>query len=1667
MNPQVPSDEAALLAQLVAGQAELTPHAVAVTDGTCSLGYAELDARANRLAHHLLEAGVGPDTVVGVCLPRSVELVVALLGVWRAGGAYLPLTPDLPAARLARLIGDSGAGLVITDAGSARAVRDAGAGPIVLDEPAGRLDTLPSTAPQVRPAAEHLAYVVYTSGSTGEPKGVAVTHGGIANRVRWAVRECGLTERDTVLHKTAVTFDAHCWEVFAPLISGGTVALAPVGAEADPAAMLRAVADRRATVLQVVPSVLRLLLEEDGWGRCDALRLVFSAGEPLTRELVSAVRSRAEVQVWNTYGPTECSIDVTAHRVDPEALTGPVPIGRPITGMRVLVVDAAGRPLGPGRAGELLAGGIGLARGYLGRPALTADRFVPDPFAGDGSRLYRTGDRVRWRNDGVLEYLGRIDDQLKINGVRIEPAEIEAALLAHPSVLTAAVAGYETPNGDRRLAAHYVLRPEAPPAGSAELRGFLAESLAPAMVPGTFVEHASLPLGPTGKIDRKALVVPAAGSGSGSGGGRRTPVTEAEQLVAGAWRTVLGADEVGLDDDFFDLGGTSLQLTRLVTRLRELSGTTVALRGLFGATTVAAQAELLGTAAEPGPKPVDRSRPLPLSPGQQRIWFSERLRSGVGEWVSGLVLPVPADAGVPAIQRALDLLAERHEALRSRFPEIDGVPVQIVDPPAAVGLRVVRGGTAAVPGVLRTEQQEGFDLATGPLLRAVLAEDGTDRALCLLIHHIASDGWSTGILEREFAELLGALAAGRTPELPALPIQYGDYAVWQQEAAEAPRTRRELDHWAQELDGLTALRLPTDRPRPAVRDGRGSIVPLEIDAERSEALDRLARRAGTTKFTVLLTAFATLLGRHGGSWDLPIGAPVAGREFPQTEGVVGFFLNSLVLRARLEPELPFTEAVRRLGRTVKTALAHQSLPFDRLVERIAPERDLSRTPLFQAAFDFHDADFNALIGEDTKAESLTGMWHATHTDLTLILRPRSDGSLVGGLEYATALFDRTTVHRMTEHLLRIIEGAATAPGFAPAELPLLSEAEFRTVDGWGTGEAVDETEQASVPALVARRAAKTPDAVALVGEDAVWTYARLDDYSGRLAGRLRAAGVGAEDVVVVAMDRGPRLIAALLAVWKAAGAYLPVDPAFPADRVARMTETAGARVLLADGPNAERFAAAADSWTVLDVTREQAAIEACEPLAPAADDLDRLAYLIFTSGSTGRPKGVAVTHRGLANHVQWAARTLVGAAPGGGALFSSIAFDLVVPNVWAPLTTGERVWLQGRDGDLYELGDHLAKAGPFGFLKLTPSHLQVLTDRLGPERCAELVGTQGLIVAAGERLPAALARPWAASLGDGRLINEYGPTETSVGTCVFPVDNPVPGDEVPIGRPLPGMVMRVLDERMRPVPVGVIGELHVGGTGVGRGYIGRPGLTAERFLPDPLGAPGARLYRTGDLVRWTVRGQVEFVGRIDEQVKIRGFRVEPGEVRSVLLEHPAVRDTAVVPVPRPSGELQLAAYYVLADPARPAPADAELAAHCAQALPEYMVPASFTVLDRIPLNANGKLDRSALPEPEARGAAGGPTGPRDLGEQLIFEIWRDLLGGPVGIEENFFQAGGSSILAIQLVARLREAFQLGIGVRNVFEAPTIAEMARLIEDMIRQDDAARGADPDSVKGHNA
>ncbi|MFF0161141.1 amino acid adenylation domain-containing protein [Streptomyces sp. NPDC005263] len=1662
MNPESctgASPNGPLLAhELVASRAAATPDAVAVVDGAREISYAELDTRANRLAHRLRGLGVGPGSVVGVCLPRTAELVGTLLAVWRAGAGYLPLDPAQPPLRSSWMLQAAGAAYVVTDHDSAQVAAGSGAQPLVLAELTDTSADLPGHPPVSDAGPQDVAYVIYTSGSTGQPKGVVVSNAGIANRIAWATGTHGLGADDRLLHKTAITFDAHVWEVFAPLVSGGTVVLAPEGAERDAAALLRTVAEQRITVLQVVPSVLRLLAEETGWQDCGALRLLFSAGEPLQAELAQRVlrravgrEGRAELEIWNTYGPTECAIDVTAHRFDPAQLSGPVPIGRPIGGMRVLVADAGGTPVGVGSPGELYAGGVGVARGYLGSPEQTADRFVPDPFAKDGSRLYRTGDKVRWRRDGVLEYLGRIDHQVKVNGVRIEPGEIESALSAHPRVNGAVVTAFTTPDGDKRLAGYVTSDSDDIVAG---LRAFLQERLPDTHIPAVFIRLDAFPLTSNGKADRAALPSPEPAAGPGRPA-FRAPVTEAQKLVAEAWQKLLKTARVGLDDDFFGLGGTSLQLTRLASQLRAATGQKIQLRGLFTATTVEAQAQLIAPTRET--TPVDRAEapistvrrdggPLPLSFGQRRLWFLDRMNPRSPEWVAGMFLKVPDGTHVSHVQRALNALVERHEALRTRYGVVDGESVQFVAEPHRVELRHLHADRDEFTEILKEEFGRGFDLENGPLLRAALVRlRHGDHIVTVAMHHITTDGWSSNILEREFHQLLAAYRAGeRDAGLPERTVDYADYAAWQRARLTDEVIATEIAHWRGVLAGSVPLELPTDRPRAAIRDGRGSVVHFSVPAPVVTALTELGRRHGATPFITLLTAYAALLAAHGGQWDVPVGTPVAGRDRPETENVVGFFLNSLVLRCALDGTLSFREALERVRETGREAFAHQDLPFERLVEELAPDRDLSRTPLYQVAFDLHDESFNGAVEAEEDIATLKEMWNVAHTDLTLYMRRHADGTMFASLEYATALYDAATVEALAERFQRLLGSVAADPDVRLDAVGMISDAEYRRLtDTWASAPAEPVT--AAVHEVFAAQAAATPDAVAVEEEGRAISYRALDARANRLAHHLRSLGVGPETAVGVLLDRGAELTATLLAVWKAGGAYIPMDPAWPAERVAGMCTDAGAPVVVTTAGYGERFDGYDGELVLADADADDVSLAALPVTAPDVPaDLDRLAYVIYTSGSTGRPKGVAVEHRGLANHLAWAVEELVARGTGGSAVFSSTAFDLAVPNVWAPLLAGQRVVMLPQDMDLTELGDRLAASGPFSFLKLTPGHLDILTRQLAPEQAGALAA---VIVVAGEALPGALARHWAQLLGAGRLINEYGPTEASVGTCVHPVPEGELAPVVPIGRPLPGMAMYVLDEALRPVPTGTVGELYVGGTGVARGYADRPEATAERFVPDPFGRAGARLYRTGDLVRWLPGGDVEFLGRCDHQVKIRGYRVEPGEAQAVLAEHPGVREAAVVAHTDEAGTVRLAGYYV---PACNPEGGAELAAYCAELLPDYLVPSSFTALEALPLNANGKLDRAALPDPRARAQeAESGDEPESALQERIAEIWTELLGTRVGVRDNFFHSGGNSILAIRLIAAIQSEFEIALPIREIFEHPTVAGLADAVESRVR------------------
>ncbi|MBO1334091.1 non-ribosomal peptide synthetase [Streptomyces sp. VRA16 Mangrove soil] len=1607
-----------LLPELVARQVALTPDRPAVAAAGSQLTYAELDARADALAHRLVTRGAAPDQPVGVLLPRGVDLVVALLAVWRAGACYLPLDPGHPQARLAGLVERTGLGLVVTDTARHDLVTAAGAKPVHTDDlaPAGTFE-------RVAVAPHGAAYVMHTSGSTGHPKGVVVDHAGLANRVRWAVGELALTAADRVLQKTPVTFDAAGWEIFAPLIVGGTVVLAPDGAEREPAALLKAVADEGVSVLQVVPSVLHELLEVDGWERCGALRALCCAGEPLHAEQVRRALALApgELAVWNTYGPTECSIDITAHRFDPAQQTGPVPIGRPITGMRVLVLDADGRPADEG---ELFAGGPGVARGYLGRADLTAERFVPDPSGPAGARLYRTGDRVRVRADGSLEYLGRIDRQVKVNGVRMEPGEIEYALESHPAIAGAAVVAVATPAGGTALAAY--VRAAAVPDG---LREYLGERLPATHVPSVLIAVERFPTTPNGKLDHAALPAPPFAAAPAR------QASAAEETVAEVWRKLFKTDDIAADADFYQLGGTSLQFTRLVNRLRKATGRDLALADLLNATTIADQARLLdgsdeqqdGPAEQAGDGlvPLPRTGPLPLSFGQRRLWVVDRMQPRSREWVSALFLPVPDGADAAEIGAALDGLVERHEALRTAFVVRDGEPMQLIRPTGSLELTAVDVAGHKLPGVLDRELDRGFDLDGGPLARALLARDpapGGRQVLMLSVHHIICDGWSSSVLEREFTEILDALRTGRAPRLAALPVQYADFASWQRERITPETVERELTHWRRTLSGAAPLELRADRPRPRVRDAKGAMVPVELSPEVTEALTEIGRRHGASPFMTLLTGFATLLARQTGQWDVVLGTPVAGRDRPGTEGVVGFFLNSLVLRLGLERGLSFTAAVERVRDVCREAFAHQELPFEQLVADLAPERDSARTPLYQVAFDLHDEELTGSAADGADFATLIEVSRIAKTDLTLYLRRRADGGMSGGLEYATSLFDRDTVERMADQLVLLLQEASSAPAARLDEVDVLPPAERDELLRWSATAAPAYTLDA--PGRFERQADATPGAVALRTGQGEVTYGELDVRANRIAHRLQQLGAGTDTVVGVLVDRGADLMAALLGVWKAGAAYLPIEPGTPAERIRYMLTDAGATLLVSDSGGLDGI-----------TTVPPHVPDAGDDRPARSADPERLAYVIYTSGSTGRPKGVEITQAGLTGHLSWAVAELALAAPGGAAVFTSVAFDLGVPNLWAGLLAGRPTTLLPQDLDLTELGDRLVAAAPLAFLKLTPGHLEILSG-LADERIA---GLAARIVVAGEALPVALADRWAALLGPGRLINEYGPTEASVGTCVHPLTAPVGRETVPIGRPLPGVRMHVLDAWLRPVPIGAVGELCVGGAGIGRGYTGRPELTAEKFVPDPYGIPGERLYRTGDLARVLDGGAVEFLGRSDTQVKIRGYRIELAEIAAVVTEHPQVRQ-AVATV----DQGQIGVCYV---PEGQAPDARSLHTLCAERLPEYMLPVSFTALDAIPLNANGKVDRAALPGPASQPQE--LVAPDGIVEERVAEIFAELLAVPVGADTGFFRAGGNSILAIRLVAALQDAFDIDLPIRAVFEGPTVAELAALIEELVR------------------
>ena len=1640
-----PAVGAGTLHEMFARQVARTPDAPAVAGREESLTYRELASRARRLASFLRTLGVGPETAVAICLERSCEMVVAILGVLATGGAYVPLDPAYPADRLAFMLADSAAAAVVTRERLLPAIGPGAARAVLLDAHREALAAASPDLPAGLGGPDHLAYVIYTSGSTGRPKGVAIRQGSAVARMGWAARAFSAAEIAGVLAATSICFDLSIFELFVPLTRGGTVILAENVLEL-PELPLRG----QVTLVNTVPSAMAELVRSRALPA--SLRVVNLAGEAFPPALARALAERApECRILNLYGPSEDTTYSTWAAVsgaDPR----PPAIGRPLAGTRAHVLGRRLELAPIGVPGELCIGGEGLARGYFRRPELTAERFIPDPFAAlAGARLYRTGDLARRRPDGDLEFLGRRDHQVKVRGFRIELGEVEAALAAQPQVREAVVVA-QGEAGQARLVAYVV--PAGAAIDQAELRVALARRLPTAMVPGLFVALPELPRTPNGKLDRRALPAPEADSTPASAAGPRHPI---EEMVAAICAELLGRERVGIFDSFFDLGGHSLLATRLASRLGDAFQTQLPVRAVFETPTVAALAARLGGELRRRPVPPVQRLPRPVDPplsfGQERLWFLHQMAPESALYNLPFALRLRGPLEVAALLAGLAAVALRHESLRTRFAVIDERPVQRIAPEPAPPPLVC--DLAALPAPARereaqrltaAEARRPFDLARGPLARwQLLRLAPEDHVLVLNLHHAVCDGWSLGILVRE----LGALY--RSSPLPPLPVQYVDYARWQREWLQGEVLDEQLAYWRRRLAAPPVLDLPADRPRPARRAGRGGTLAVELPGELVRALRELGRAEGVTLFMVLLAGFQALLARHADRSDVAVGAPVAHRARPELEGLIGFFVNTLVLRVDLAGDPPLRGLLADVREAALGAYGHQDLPFEKLVEELQPERDASRTPLVQSVLVLQNAPLGTLELPGVRCEAAEVSTGTAKFDLTLGLR-ESGEALTGVLEYDRDLFDAATMRRLSGHLQNLLANAASAPGARLSDLSLLSAGEAHQIGAeWNDAGRRFAAGDGCLHTLIEARVRRTPEAVALVCAGETLTYAELNARANRLARHLRRLGVGRGDRVGVCLERSAGMVAGLLAVLKAGAAYVPLDPGYPRERLAFMLADAQVRVLLTQSAFSASLPAADGGapgplTLCLDTDGEPVDRESAADLEPFPAD-EALAYMIYTSGSTGRPKGVENTHRGIVNRLLWMQETFPLQGCDRVLQKTPFSFDVSVPELFWPLLAGARLVVARPGGhqDPAYLAQLIAEQG-VTIAHFVPSMLQAFVEEPEVRLCRSL----RLVMASGEALPCELqARFFArfAGVTEVALYNLYGPTEAAVEVTFHRCAPGGAREAVPIGRPVANTRIHLLDRHGRPVPLGVTGELHIGGVQVARGYFGRPDLTAERFVPDALGGePGARLYRTGDLARHVPNGEVEYLGRTDQQVKLRGFRIELGEIEAALASHPGVREAVVLARTDGAGETRLVAYVV---PRADGRRELEPRRWLAQRLPDSMVPAVFVELAALPLTPSGKVDRQRLPAPPDAAPAA-PTAPRTPIEELVCGIAAELLGvDELGPAASFFGAGGHSLLAARLAARIRGACGIELPLRDLFEASTLADLAGRVEAALR------------------
>ncbi|WP_122438388.1 non-ribosomal peptide synthetase [Pseudomonas viridiflava] len=1643
------------LPELLSNQARQTPERIALMWEGGSLDFASLHAQANRLAHYLRDKGVGPDVKVAIAAERSPQLLIGMLAILKAGGAYVPLDPDYPTERLAYMLNDSGVELLLTQSHLLGDLPSAeGVCTVAMDTL--NLESWPVSAPGLHLQGDNLAYVIYTSGSTGQPKGVGNTHAALAERLQWMQATYALDDSDVLMQKAPISFDVSVWECFWPLITGSRLLLAGPGEHRDPHRIAQLVRDYGVTTLHFVPPLLQVFIDEPLTRQCNSLRRLFSGGEALPSELRNRVLEQLpNVKLHNRYGPTETTINVShwhCQLADGERS----PIGRPLGNVLCRVLDNELNPVPQGVAGELCIGGIGLARGYLDRPALTAERFVADPLGQAGERLYRTGDRVRWGSDGALEYLGRLDQQVKLRGFRVEPQEIEARLLAQSGVGHAAVLVRETAAGPQ-LIGYYTgaLEGESEAEQAERIKSALALELPDYMVPTQFVRLDSMPLSPSGKLDRRALPEPQWQTRE-----HVEPQSALQKQIAAIWREVLGVPRVGLRDDFFTLGGHSLLATQIISRVRQACDIDLPLRTLFEASELGAFAEQVASIQASGVRGslqpiarVDRSQPVPLSYSQQRMWFLWQMEPDSPAYNVGGMARLNGVLNIERFDAALQALILRHETLRTTFPSVDGVAYQNVS--EHTGLQMRWEDISALPAEVRqqrlqaladSEAHQPFDLETGPLLRACLVRAGElEHYFVLTLHHIVTEGWAMDIFARELGLLYEAFLEGKASPLEPLAVQYLDYSVWQRQWMEAGERQRQLDYWTAQLGSEhPLLELPGDRPRPPVQSHQGELYRFDLQADLAARVRAFNAQNGLTLFMTMTATLAVLLYRYSGQTDLRIGAPVANRIRPESEGLIGAFLNTQVLRVQLDGQMSVAQLFEQVRHTVIEGQSHQDLPFDHLVEALQPPRSAAYNPLFQVMCNVQRWEFQQsreLAG--MTVEYLVNDARATKFDLNLEVT-ELDHRLGCCLTYSTDLFDEPRIAKMAGHWLNLLQALLSDPQQRLSDLPLLQDAERQQLlDSLGV-EAGEQRLDQCIHELFAEQARLRSNAPALTFAGETLSYAELDSRANQLARALRERGVGPQVRVGLALERSQHMVIGLLAILKAGGAYVPLDPEYPLERLQYMIEDSGVGLLLSD-----RAMFAALGELPDDVARW--CLEDDLPLLEgySHDELPFLslpqhqAYLIYTSGSTGKPKGVVVSHGEIAMHCQAVIRRFDMQPDDCELHFYSINFDAATERLLVPLLAGARVVLRAQGQWDAEGICSLIREQQVNILGFTPSYGSQL---------AQWLATQGqtlpvrMCITGGEALTGEHLHRIRAVFQPELFFNAYGPTETVVMPLASLAPQQLPEGEasVPIGQVVGARVAYILDADLALVPQGASGELYIGGPGLAQGYHQRPGMTAERFVADPFSGQGGRLYRTGDLVRQRADGLVEYLGRIDHQVKIRGFRIELGEIETRLLEHGRVREAVVLALDTPSGK-QLAGYLVTDVAAQDAEQQAHLRdslkAHLKAQLPDYMVPAHLILLDSMPLTANGKLDRRALPAPDPELNRQHYVAPVSDLEQQLAAIWCAVLNvAQVGLDDNFFELGGDSILSIQVVSRARQA-GIHFTPRDLFQHQTVYTLA--------------------------